>query len=76
MIGASRKLKSLKIEIWYNGLLAGMSADAEWLKPLAQIRGIRDLEIDIKYPNLGCHGCRVNEDLYEIISQKKSESAS
>lgn len=70
MIGACRKLKSLKIEIWYNGPLDEMSADAKWLKPLAQIRDIRDLEIDIKYPKLECHGRRVNEDLYEIMSQK------
>lgn len=76
MIVASRKLKSLKIEILYNGPLAGMSVDANWLKPLTQIRGIKDLEIDIKYPKLECHGRRVNEDLYEIMSQKKSKSAS
>lgn len=76
MIGASRKLKSLKIEIWYNGPLAEMSADAKWLKPLVQIRGIRDLKIDIKSPKLGCNGRRVNKDLYEIMSQKKSKPAS
>lgn len=76
MIGASRRLKSLKIKICYNGPLDGMSADADWLKPLTQIRGIKDLEIDIKYDRLECHGRRVNEDLYEIMSQKKSKSAS
>lgn len=70
MIGASTKLKSLKIEIWYNGPLVGMSADAMWLKPLRQVRGIRDLEIDIKYSKLVCHGSRVNDELYEIMSQK------
>lgn len=70
MVGASTKLKSLKIEIWYNGPLASMSADAKWLRPLRQVRGIRGLEIDIKYPKLVCHGSRVNEELYEIMSQK------
>lgn len=72
MIGASTKLKSLKVEIWYNGPLAGMSADAKWLQPLRQIRGIRYLQIDIKYPKLECQGSRVNEELYEIMSQRPS----
>lgn len=42
MIGARRNLKSLIINIWYNGQLAGMSADANCLKPLTQIRGIKN----------------------------------
>lgn len=76
MIGACRNLKSLTIDIWYNGPLAGMSADANWLKPLTQIRGIKNLEIDIIYPKLEYFQFRrVNEDLYEIMSQKKSKPA-
>lgn len=63
MIARSKKLRSLKIEIWHNGPLAGMSADAKWLRPLQQIRGIRHVEIDIKYPSLQCHGSRVSEEL-------------
>lgn len=77
MIGASRKLKSLIIDIWYNGPFAGMSSDANWLKPLTQIRGIKNLEIDIIYPKLEFFKFRgVNEDLYKIMSQKRSKPAS
>lgn len=63
VVALATNLKHLAIRIIYDGPREDMHVDASWLTPLRQIRGVKNLEVDIWHAkSLGTTTCTLKED--------------
>lgn len=68
VVALTTSLKHLAIRITYDGPREGMRADAPWLTPLRQLRGVKDLEVDIWHAkSLGTTICTLKKDLQRLM---------
>lgn len=68
VVALTMSLKHLAIRIIYDGPREDMHADASWLTPLRQIRGVKNFEVDIWHAkSLGTTSCTLKEDLQRLV---------
>lgn len=68
VVALTTSLKHLAIRITYDGPREGMHAYASWLTPLRQLRGVKDLEVDIWHvKSLGTTICTLKKDLQRLM---------
>lgn len=71
VVSLKTSLKHLAIRITYDGPREGMHVDAPWLNPIRQLRGVKDLEIDIWHAkSLGTTICTLKKDLQKLMKEE------
>lgn len=73
VIATEMRLSSMELRLEYAGPMDQMHVDAEWLKPLRRVRGIKSVKIDTRhFEDHSLIEAALNKALCDIMSAKNS----